>query len=303
MIAGLERLIPVERERRASAHEVSGRGHARGGVRLGRHRAGAGPVRRHRLRARRPALAGGVRRAGHHRRLPARRRVPRSRPRRCSTWCSPGTGARPSSWRAGPRRCAVLDNVLRPLLTAHHAEVSTLAIFIGAIGGVAAFGILGLVDRPGAAQLRGGAGALRAGGPAGGRLARGAFTVECAPHGSVPDPQSAERRAARGRHRPARPGAGAGRRRQRQDARADAPHRLGDPGRGRLAAQHPRRHLHEQGGRRDARAASSSCSACRAAPCGSAPSTASPTGCCACTGARPACRRASRSSTPRTSSA
>jgi DNA helicase-2/ATP-dependent DNA helicase PcrA len=32
-------------------------------------------------------------------------------------------------------------------------------------------------------------------------------------------------------------------------------------------------------------------------------STASRTGCCACTGARPACRRASRSSTPRTSSA
>jgi predicted PurR-regulated permease PerM len=40
------------------------------------------------------------------------------------------------------------ENVLRPLLTAHHAEVSTLAIFVGAIGGAAAFGILGLVLGP-----------------------------------------------------------------------------------------------------------------------------------------------------------
>jgi predicted PurR-regulated permease PerM len=43
---------------------------------------------------------------------------------------------------------SVLDNILRPLLTAHHAEVSTLAIFIGAVGGVAAFGILGLIIGP-----------------------------------------------------------------------------------------------------------------------------------------------------------
>src|SRR5580704_14708105 len=40
------------------------------------------------------------------------------------------------------------ENILRPLLTAHHAQVSTLAIFIGAIGGVAAFGILGLIIGP-----------------------------------------------------------------------------------------------------------------------------------------------------------
>src|SRR2546430_7478860 len=37
------------------------------------------------------------------------------------------------------------ENILRPLLTAHQAEVSTLAIFVGAIGGAAAFGILRLV--------------------------------------------------------------------------------------------------------------------------------------------------------------
>ena len=42
----------------------------------------------------------------------------------------------------------VLENVLRPLLTAHHAQVSTLAIFVGAIGGVAAFGILGTLVGP-----------------------------------------------------------------------------------------------------------------------------------------------------------
>jgi predicted PurR-regulated permease PerM len=40
------------------------------------------------------------------------------------------------------------ENILRPLLTAHHAQVSTLAIFIGAIGGVAAYGILGLIIGP-----------------------------------------------------------------------------------------------------------------------------------------------------------
>ncbi|MBV9343615.1 MAG: AI-2E family transporter [Gammaproteobacteria bacterium] len=40
------------------------------------------------------------------------------------------------------------ENLLRPLLTARGAEVSTLAIFIGAIGGVAAFGILGLFVGP-----------------------------------------------------------------------------------------------------------------------------------------------------------
>ena len=42
----------------------------------------------------------------------------------------------------------VAENVLRPILTSKHAEVSTLAIFVGAIGGVAAFGILGLILGP-----------------------------------------------------------------------------------------------------------------------------------------------------------
>jgi predicted PurR-regulated permease PerM len=48
-------------------------------------------------------------------------------------------------WTAG---MWVLENVLRPLLTARQAEVSTLAIFVGAIGGAAAFGILGLIIGP-----------------------------------------------------------------------------------------------------------------------------------------------------------
>jgi predicted PurR-regulated permease PerM len=42
----------------------------------------------------------------------------------------------------------VVESVVRPVLTAHRADVSTLAVFIGAIGGVSAFGIFGLVIGP-----------------------------------------------------------------------------------------------------------------------------------------------------------
>ena len=48
-------------------------------------------------------------------------------------------------WGAG---LVLVENIVRPLLTAHRAKVSTLAIFVGAIGGVSAFGILGLVLGP-----------------------------------------------------------------------------------------------------------------------------------------------------------
>jgi predicted PurR-regulated permease PerM len=48
-------------------------------------------------------------------------------------------------WTAG---MWILENVLRPLLTSRQAEVSTLAIFVGAIGGASAFGILGLIIGP-----------------------------------------------------------------------------------------------------------------------------------------------------------
>jgi predicted PurR-regulated permease PerM len=43
---------------------------------------------------------------------------------------------------------AIVENILRPILTSHHVHVSTLAIFVGAIGGAAAFGILGLILGP-----------------------------------------------------------------------------------------------------------------------------------------------------------
>jgi predicted PurR-regulated permease PerM len=42
----------------------------------------------------------------------------------------------------------LIENIVRPLLTAQRAEVSTLAVFVGAIGGVSAFGILGLFVGP-----------------------------------------------------------------------------------------------------------------------------------------------------------
>jgi len=42
----------------------------------------------------------------------------------------------------------VVENVARPLLTAQRAHVSTLAVFVGAVGGVSAFGILGLIIGP-----------------------------------------------------------------------------------------------------------------------------------------------------------
>jgi predicted PurR-regulated permease PerM len=48
-------------------------------------------------------------------------------------------------WAAG---LAIVENILRPILTSHHVHVSTLAIFVGAIGGAAAFGILGLILGP-----------------------------------------------------------------------------------------------------------------------------------------------------------
>ena len=40
------------------------------------------------------------------------------------------------------------DNILRPLLISRHAPVSTLAVFVGVIGGVTAFGPVGIVAGP-----------------------------------------------------------------------------------------------------------------------------------------------------------
>ena len=40
------------------------------------------------------------------------------------------------------------DNVLRPYLTQQRAEVSTLTVFVGVIGGVSAFGFIGTLIGP-----------------------------------------------------------------------------------------------------------------------------------------------------------
>jgi len=42
----------------------------------------------------------------------------------------------------------VCDNILRPYLTRQHAAVSTLTVFVGVIGGLVAFGLIGLVLGP-----------------------------------------------------------------------------------------------------------------------------------------------------------
>jgi predicted PurR-regulated permease PerM len=56
-----------------------------------------------------------------------------------------GAGIFLAAWSAG---AGVIDNLLRPYLTSRQAEVSTLAVFVGAIGGASAFGILGLLIGP-----------------------------------------------------------------------------------------------------------------------------------------------------------
>ncbi|HEV2700535.1 MAG TPA: AI-2E family transporter [Steroidobacteraceae bacterium] len=43
---------------------------------------------------------------------------------------------------------ALGEQLIRPLLTSRHAEVSALAVFVGAIGGVSAFGFIGFVIGP-----------------------------------------------------------------------------------------------------------------------------------------------------------
>lgn len=43
---------------------------------------------------------------------------------------------------------ALSDNILRPILIGRHAPVSTLAVFVGVVGGVSAFGAIGLIIGP-----------------------------------------------------------------------------------------------------------------------------------------------------------
>ncbi len=48
-------------------------------------------------------------------------------------------------WGSG---VSVADNLLRPLLISRHAPVSILAVFVGVIGGVSAFGMVGVIIGP-----------------------------------------------------------------------------------------------------------------------------------------------------------
>ena len=43
---------------------------------------------------------------------------------------------------------ATIDNVLRPMLVSGRAQVGTLTVFIGVLGGVSAFGPIGVVLGP-----------------------------------------------------------------------------------------------------------------------------------------------------------
>lgn len=43
---------------------------------------------------------------------------------------------------------SVSDNLMRPLLISRHAPVSTLAVFVGVIGGISAFGMIGVIIGP-----------------------------------------------------------------------------------------------------------------------------------------------------------
>jgi predicted PurR-regulated permease PerM len=42
----------------------------------------------------------------------------------------------------------VLDNVLRPILISGRAKISTLAVFVGVLGGIPAFGAIGVIAGP-----------------------------------------------------------------------------------------------------------------------------------------------------------
>jgi predicted PurR-regulated permease PerM len=41
-----------------------------------------------------------------------------------------------------------LDNILRPLMISGRARISTLAVFIGVLGGIPAFGAIGVIAGP-----------------------------------------------------------------------------------------------------------------------------------------------------------
>jgi predicted PurR-regulated permease PerM len=43
---------------------------------------------------------------------------------------------------------SLLDNILKPLLISGRAPISTLVVFLGVLGGIAAFGAIGIIAGP-----------------------------------------------------------------------------------------------------------------------------------------------------------
>ena len=123
---------------------------ARGDLRPRAHRGHPGHAGRHRLRHRGAAVAGGVRACSR----PSPPSFPRRAPgscwsRRCIYLAVAGQlGLRRSSSACGACGVGFSDNFLRPYLTRQRAEVSTLTVFVGVIGGVAAFGFIGSLIGP-----------------------------------------------------------------------------------------------------------------------------------------------------------
>ena len=67
---------------------------------------------------------------------------------RC-TWASPDTGARRCSWLIwSVAVVSSADNVIRPLFISSRAKITTLPVFIGLLGGIAAFGAIGIFLGP-----------------------------------------------------------------------------------------------------------------------------------------------------------
>ena len=150
MVATARELIPMSESVQGEAVRSSRRRDARHGVWHGPDGADPGRARRHRLPDRRPALAAGVRR---HRRAVRRccrsaaRRWSGSRPRSCSR-CR-AAGARRSSCWSGARcssRWSIMSCGRCWCRAAPH--VGTLTVFIGVLGGIAAFGAIGLFLGP-----------------------------------------------------------------------------------------------------------------------------------------------------------
>ena len=137
-----------------AAARLPGAGDARGGIRLDRDRAHPGHLRRGGLRARRPALAGRLRRAGDDRGLAARRGRRRAGAGSALSGDRAATGAPRSSWPSG-RACSRWWRTWRVRFSpAHRAHVSTLGGVRGRRGRRIGLRRAGAGHRAGIAQFR-----------------------------------------------------------------------------------------------------------------------------------------------------